>query len=57
MGGLRLAPSLLSVLLLTHPPPRARPPGWQAAVRWLRQNAKKYRIDSERIGTFGSSAG
>ena len=29
----------------------------KAAVRWLRQNAQQYRIDSERIGVFGSSAG
>jgi acetyl esterase len=29
----------------------------KAAVRWLRTNAKKYRIDTARIGAFGSSAG
>lgn len=29
----------------------------KAAVRWLRANAAKYRIDADRIGVFGSSAG
>ena len=29
----------------------------KASVRWLRANAKKYRIDSERIGAMGGSAG
>lgn len=29
----------------------------KAAVRWLRANAKKYRIDPERVGVFGTSAG
>jgi acetyl esterase/lipase len=29
----------------------------KAAVRWLRANAKKYRIDPERIGATGASAG
>ena len=29
----------------------------KAAVRWLRANAAKYRIDLERIGTTGGSAG
>jgi triacylglycerol lipase len=29
----------------------------QAAVRWLRANAKKYNIDSDRIGGYGYSAG
>ncbi|MFN0051831.1 MAG: alpha/beta hydrolase fold domain-containing protein [Planctomycetales bacterium] len=29
----------------------------KAAVRWLRANAKKYRIDPERIGVTGGSAG
>lgn len=29
----------------------------KAAVRWLRLNAAKYRIDPERIGVTGSSAG
>jgi acetyl esterase/lipase len=29
----------------------------KAAVRWLRLNAPKYRIDPERIGVTGSSAG
>jgi acetyl esterase/lipase len=29
----------------------------KAAVRWLRANAKKYSIDSERIGVTGGSAG
>ena len=29
----------------------------KAAVRWLRANAKKYRIDPARIGVVGSSAG
>jgi acetyl esterase/lipase len=29
----------------------------QAAVRWMRTSAKKYRIDPERIGGFGYSAG
>jgi acetyl esterase/lipase len=29
----------------------------KAAVRWLRANAAKYRIDPERIGTTGGSAG
>ncbi|MEW4487688.1 alpha/beta hydrolase [Thalassoglobus sp. JC818] len=29
----------------------------QAAIRWLRGNAKKYGIDPERIGVIGSSAG
>jgi acetyl esterase/lipase len=29
----------------------------QAAVRWMRENAKKYRIDAERIGGYGYSAG
>ena len=28
-----------------------------AAVRWLRTNAKEMRIDTDRIGAFGSSAG
>jgi acetyl esterase/lipase len=29
----------------------------KAAVRWLRANAKKYHVNSERIGAFGFSAG
>ncbi len=29
----------------------------KAAIRWIRANAAKYRIDPERIGVFGSSAG
>jgi acetyl esterase/lipase len=29
----------------------------KAAVRWLRLNAEKYRIDPDRIGTVGDSAG
>jgi acetyl esterase/lipase len=29
----------------------------KAAVRWLRANAKKYTLDPERIGVWGSSAG
>lgn len=29
----------------------------KAAVRWLRANAAKYRVDPERIGTTGGSAG
>jgi acetyl esterase/lipase len=29
----------------------------KAAVRWLRANAKKYKIDPERIGVIGGSAG
>jgi acetyl esterase/lipase len=29
----------------------------KAAVRWLRANARKYRIDPQRIGTVGFSAG
>lgn len=29
----------------------------KCAVRWLRANAKKYRIDPKRIGAVGSSAG
>jgi acetyl esterase/lipase len=29
----------------------------QAAIRWLRANAKKYNIDPERIGVAGASAG
>jgi acetyl esterase/lipase len=29
----------------------------QAAVRWLRTNAKKYKVDPERIGGYGYSAG
>ena len=29
----------------------------KAAVRWLRANAKKYKIDAERIGAVGFSAG
>jgi acetyl esterase/lipase len=29
----------------------------QAAVRWLRSNADKYRIDAERIGALGFSVG
>lgn len=29
----------------------------KAAIRWLRANAKRYRIDPERIGVFGTSAG
>jgi acetyl esterase/lipase len=29
----------------------------QAAVRWLRRHAKKYRLDPERIGAVGISAG
>ena len=29
----------------------------KAAVRWLRTNADKYRIDIDRVGAFGSSAG
>jgi acetyl esterase/lipase len=29
----------------------------QAAVRWLRQNAKEYKVDPARIGGFGYSAG
>lgn len=29
----------------------------QAAVRWMRTSAKKYRIDPEQIGGFGYSAG
>ena len=29
----------------------------KAAIRWLRANAKNYRIDPERIGVWGSSAG
>jgi len=29
----------------------------KAAVRWLRQNADRYRIDPDRIATFGASAG
>jgi acetyl esterase/lipase len=29
----------------------------KAAVRWLRANASKYKIDPERIGTVGDSAG
>ena len=29
----------------------------KAAVRWLRANAARFRLDSERIGVFGASAG
>lgn len=29
----------------------------QAAVRWLRTNAEKYKVDSDRIGGYGYSAG
>ena len=29
----------------------------RAAIRWLRANAKKYSIDTDRIGAFGDSAG
>jgi acetyl esterase/lipase len=29
----------------------------KAAIRWLRANAAKYHVDSERIGVWGSSAG
>jgi len=29
----------------------------KCAVRWLRANAKKYNVDSERIGAYGNSAG
>jgi acetyl esterase/lipase len=29
----------------------------KASVRWVRANAKKYNIDTERIGAFGGSAG
>jgi dienelactone hydrolase len=29
----------------------------QAAVRWLRANASRYRVDPDRIGTAGGSAG
>ena len=29
----------------------------KAAVRWVRANAKKYQLDPERIGVWGSSAG
>lgn len=29
----------------------------QAAIRWLRANAKKYNLDTEHIGVWGSSAG
>src|SRR5439155_20624493 len=29
----------------------------KAAVRWLRANAKTYKIDSDRIGAIGFSAG
>src|SRR5688500_8356086 len=29
----------------------------KAAIRWLRANSKKYNIDPERIGVWGSSAG
>jgi len=29
----------------------------QAAIRWLRANAKKYNIDPDRIGVWGDSAG
>ncbi len=29
----------------------------KAAVRWLRKNAAKYKVDSERIGVSGGSAG
>ncbi|MCS6863132.1 MAG: alpha/beta hydrolase, partial [Abditibacteriales bacterium] len=29
----------------------------KAAVRWVRQNAAKYKVDPQRIGAFGHSAG
>ena len=29
----------------------------QRAVRWIRANAAKYRVDPNRIGAFGHSAG
>lgn len=29
----------------------------KAAVRWLRLNARRYRVDPDRIATFGASAG
>ena len=29
----------------------------QCAVQWLRQNARKYNVDPNRIGAFGNSAG
>ncbi len=29
----------------------------KAAIRWLRANAKKYRVDPKRVGVWGSSAG
>lgn len=29
----------------------------QAAVRWLRQHAKEYQIEPEKIGGLGASAG
>ncbi len=29
----------------------------RSAVRWLRQNARKYRLDPDHIGAWGSSAG
>ncbi|MEX2187057.1 MAG: alpha/beta hydrolase [Pirellulales bacterium] len=39
-----------------HPYP-AQIEDCQAAVRWMRSSAKKYRIDTERIGGYGYSAG
>lgn len=29
----------------------------QAAIRWLRANAKKYNLDADRVGVYGESAG
>src|SRR5207249_1056789 len=29
----------------------------KAAIRWIRANAKKYNLDPDRIGVWGSSAG
>jgi acetyl esterase/lipase len=49
------------VVSYRYRPEEARFPGpvedAQAAVRWLRSNAHKYRIDAERIGALGFSVG
>ncbi|AMV34634.1 Lipase 2 [Pirellula sp. SH-Sr6A] len=53
----------LSIDYMLHDP-KSEKPCWpqnlydcKTAVRWLRANAEKYRIDPERIGVIGGSAG
>ena len=53
-GYSRRSPSIIVAPTYTYP---AQIEDCKAAVRWLRANASRYRLDPNRIGVFGASAG